>query len=114
MTIANVEMAKAWEEEGVEWTRDADRYDAASARHWRRFLDAGLIEPADRVLDVGCGTGQSTRDVGRLASSGSVHGVDLSAQMLDEAKRRSVKEGLTNVTYEFADAQVHPFDEGFY
>ena len=26
MTIANVEMAKAWEEEGVGWTRDADRY----------------------------------------------------------------------------------------
>jgi SAM-dependent methyltransferase len=114
MTIANVEMAKAWEEEGVEWTRDADRYDAAGARHWRRFLDAGLISPADRVLDVGCGTGQSTRDAARAASSGSVHGVDLSTQMLEDARRRSDAEGLTNVTFEFADAQVHPFDEGAY
>jgi len=114
MTIANIEMANAWEEEGVEWTRDADRYDASSARHWQRFLDTVRIEPTDSVLDIGCGTGQSTRDVGRLASSGSAHGVDLSAQMVDEAKRRSAEAGLTNVTYEFADAQVHPFEEGAY
>ena len=114
MTIANVEMAKAWEEEGVEWTRDADRYDAAGARHWRRFLDAGLISATDRVLDIGCGTGQSSRDAARLASSGSVHGVDLSTQMLDEARRRATAAGLTNVTFEFADAQVHPFEAGAY
>ena len=114
MTIENVEMAKAWEEEGVGWTRDADRYDAAGARHWKRFLDAGLITTTDRVLDVGCGTGQSSRDAARLASSGSVHGVDLSTQMVDDARRRSADEGLTNVTFEFADAQVHPFDEGAY
>jgi SAM-dependent methyltransferase len=114
MTIANVEMAKAWEEEGVEWTRDADRYDASGARHWARFLDAGLISPSDRVLDVGCGTGQSSRDAARLATSGSVHGVDLSTQMLEDAQRRAAAEGLTNVTFEFADAQVHPFDADAY
>jgi ubiquinone/menaquinone biosynthesis C-methylase UbiE len=114
MTIANVEMAKAWEEEGVEWTRDADRYDAVGARHWAHFLDAGLISPTDRVLDIGCGTGQSTRDAARVASGGSAHGVDLSTQMLDDARRRSADEGLTNVTFEFADAQVHPFDAGAY
>ena len=114
MTIANVEMAKAWDEEGVEWTRDADRYDAAGARHWQRFLDAGLISPTDRVLDIGCGTGQSARDAARLASEGSVLGVDLSTQMLDEARRRAAAEGLTNVTFEHADAQVHPFDAGGY
>ena len=114
MTIANVEMAKAWEEEGVGWTRDADRYDASGARHWRRFLDAGLILPTDRVLDIGCGTGQSSRDAARLAASGAVHGVDISTQMLDDARRRAADEGLTNVTFEFADAQVHPFDEGSY
>jgi len=114
MTIANAEMAKAWEEEGVEWTRDADRYDAAGARHWKRFLDAGVIQPTDRVLDIGCGTGQSTRDAARAASSGSAHGIDLSQQMLDDARRRSTAEGLTNVTFEYGDAQVHEFGSGTY
>jgi SAM-dependent methyltransferase len=114
MTIVNVEMAKAWDEEAVEWTREADRYDASGARHWQRFLDAGLISSTDRVLDIGCGTGQSSRDAARLAAEGSVLGVDLSTQMLDDARRRAEAEGLTNVTFERADAQVHPFDEGAY
>ena len=114
MTIANVEMAKAWDEEGVGWTRDADRYDASGARLWRRFLDTVPIAPSDRVLDVGCGTGQSSRDVARLASSGSVHGIDLSVEMLDEARRRSAAEGLTNTTFEHGDAQVHPFEDDAY
>src|SRR5690349_1173573 len=100
MTIANVEMAKAWEEEGVEWTRDADRYDASGARHWQRFLDAGLIAPTDKVLDIGCGTGQSTRDAARLASQGSAHGIDLSKQMVEEARRRATGAGITNASFE--------------
>ena len=114
MTIANVEMAKAWEEEGVEWTRDADRYDAANARHWRRFLDTVRIETTDRVLDIGCGTGASTRDAARTAGSGSAYGIDLSQQMVEEARRRSAAEGLTNVTFEYGDAQVHPFNAEAY
>lgn len=114
MTIANVEMAKAWEEEGEHWSEHADRYDAAGVAIWTRFLDAGLIEVTDRVLDIGCGTGQSTRDAARAASSGSALGVDLSSRMLDLARRRGEAEGLTNVEFLLADAQVHPFEpEGF-
>lgn len=112
MTIANVEMAKAWDgEEGDDWTEFADRYDACGARTWRRFLDAELILPTDRVLDVGCGTGQSTRDAAGAAASGSVLGVDLSARMLELARERSRAEGLTNTEFVQADAQVHPFEE---
>ena len=41
-----------------------------------------------RVLDVGCGNGQATRDVARIAVNGSALGVDLSSQMLAVADRR--------------------------
>ena len=68
------------------------------------------IAPTDRILDIGCGTGNSTRRAARRASSGSVLGVDLSSRMLDEARRRSADEGLTNVEYLQADAQVHQFE----
>jgi ubiquinone/menaquinone biosynthesis C-methylase UbiE len=112
MEIANAEQSAAWNgHEGEVWTEHADRYDRASRRHWQRFLDADLIAPDATVLDVGCGTGKSTRDVARIASQGSALGVDLSATMLQRARQQSEAAGLSNVTYVQGDAQVHPFDE---
>ena len=115
MNIANPEQAAAWNgHEGEHWTEYADRYDRASRRHWQRFVDADLISARDVVLDVGCGTGKSTRDAARIATKGSVLGVDLSAVMLDRARAQSQADGLANVTYVQGDAQVHPFDENAY
>jgi SAM-dependent methyltransferase len=73
-------------------------------------LDAGLISSRDVVLDVGCGTGKSTRDAARIATQGSVVGIDLSAVMLDHARKQTIADRLTNVTYVQGDAQVYPFD----
>jgi SAM-dependent methyltransferase len=111
MKVANVQQVEAWNgHEGDHWTEHADRYDRAGRRHWQRFLDADLISASDGVLDVGCGTGKSTRDAARIATQGSVLGVDLSATMLERARQHSQADGLTNVTYVQGDAQVHPFD----
>lgn len=111
MDIANTEQAAAWDgHEGDRWTKHADRHDRASRRHWQRLLDADLIATGDAVLDVGCGTGKSTRDAARVAAQGSALGVDLSAAMLERARERSKAEGLVNVTYVQADAQIHHFD----
>lgn len=113
MTIVNVEQAEAWDgHEGDHWAEHADRYDRASQRHWARFLAAGLVSEGDAVLDVGCGTGRSSRDVARVAVGGSVTGVDLSAAMLERARARAAAEALTNVAFVQGDAQVHPFGDG--
>ncbi|MGH9178192.1 MAG: class I SAM-dependent methyltransferase [Acidimicrobiales bacterium] len=110
---ANQEMARAWDgEEGDRWTEQAQHYEAAGTRHWRLVREGGFVTPGDRVLDVGCGTGSSTRDLARLAAPGSVLGVDLSARMLAYARERTRAEGLENAAYLRADAQVHPFDQG--
>jgi SAM-dependent methyltransferase len=61
------------------------------------------------VLDIGCGTGLSTREAARAAVTGSALGVDVSAPMLERARQLSDDEGLSNVTFEQADAQVHRF-----
>ena len=112
MEIANAEQAAAWNgHEGDHWTEHADRYDRAGRRHWQRFLGAGLISTGDAVVDVGCGTGRSTRDAARLTPQGSALGVDLSASMLERARRLSRADGLANVTFVQGDAQVHPFGE---
>lgn len=87
----------------------ADHYDAELQLHHQRLQAAIGIGPTDRVLDVGCGAGQTTRDAARAARSGSVLGVDISEQMLERARRLTAAEGLSNVTFERGDAQVHRF-----
>ena len=84
-------------------------YDAELRLHNEHFRAAARVGTRDRVLDVGCGTGQSTREAARAAVTGSVLGIDVSAAMLERARQLSDAEGLTNVTYQQADAQVHPF-----
>ncbi len=72
------------------------------------------MRSGDRVLDVGCGTGQTTRDAARAAAPGAVLGVDLSAEMLKRARELTVAAGLENVTYQHGDAQVHRFTTAGY
>lgn len=110
---SNAEQARAWDgDQGTYWARHADRFDEIAAPYHGRLLEAATIAPNEVVLDVGCGTGQLTRDTARLASSGSVLGVDLSSPMLALARARAAEEKLTNVSFEQADAQVHPFPDG--
>jgi len=82
--------------------------------HNERFRAAARIGPGDCVLDIGCGTGQSTREAARAAVGGSVLGVDLSAPVVELARQISEREGLGNVSYLQADAQVHPFPPGHF
>ena len=109
---ANAAQLEAWDgDEGAYWAAHADRFDRAVAVHHRRLLDGAAIADGDAVLDIGCGTGQTTLDAARLARAGHALGVDLSSAMLDVARRRAADEALKNVRFEQADAQVHPFDE---
>lgn len=112
MSIANQEMAAAWDgHEGEVWTEHAERFESSGQRLWNVFLERRPIAAGDSVLDIGCGTGKSTREAARLAAQGRVLGVDLSSRMLEYARRRSEEQGLTNVRFEQTDAQVHPFEE---
>lgn len=112
--IANLEQAEAWDGvRGDHWARYADHYDALIQRVTPHLMDAAAIGASDRVLDVGCGCGSTTRIAARAARTGSVLGVDLSAVMLEEAERRTRAEGLDNVRFEQTDVQVHPFAAAF-
>ena len=84
-------------------------YDAELRLHNEHFRAAACVGTRDRVLDIGCGTGQSTREAANAAVDGSAVGVDVSAPMLERARLLSTEQGLTNVTYEQADAQVHRY-----
>jgi SAM-dependent methyltransferase len=107
---SNLDQRQAWDgSEGDYWAANAKRFDAAVARYHLRLMEAAGIAKDSKVLDIGCGTGQTTRDAARRASSGSALGVDLSARMLEVARLLAHQEGVTNADFVQADAQVHAF-----
>ena len=68
-------------------------------------------DPGEHVLDVGCGTGTTSLELAQLVGdSGHVTGVDVSAPMLDEARRRAADGGLSNTSFVVADAAAHQFE----
>src|SRR5688572_33038497 len=86
---SNAEQLRAWDgDEGAYWADHAEYFDRSVAVYHERLLDVAAISEGDRVLDIGCGTGQTTRDAARAASAGFALGIDLSSRMLDYARRR--------------------------
>jgi ubiquinone/menaquinone biosynthesis C-methylase UbiE len=109
----NREQLHAWDgDEGAYWAAHPDHFERALDRYDEAFSAAAAAGAADRVLDVGCGTGKTTRNAARAATDGSVLGVDLSSAMLAVARQRATAEGLHNVRFEQADAQIHLFEPG--
>jgi SAM-dependent methyltransferase len=109
---ANPAQAAAWDgDDGAFWVDHEAHFEAGIAAYDPRFLAAAGIQPTDQVLDVGCGCGGTTRSAARLAWRGGAVGVDLSTRMLERARARSTAEGLQNIEFTHADAQVHAFPE---
>jgi SAM-dependent methyltransferase len=86
-----------------------DFYDAELRAHHEHLRAAYGISPGDEVVDIGCGTGLTTREAARAAAPGRVVGVDVSERMLERARQLTAGERLDNVRYELGDAQVHRF-----
>src|SRR5258706_3586562 len=76
------------------------------------ILDGLQLRTGARVLDLGCGLGDDTFQIAeRVGASGRVTGVDVSASMIDEARRRAEGRGLA-VDFEVGDSQALRFDTG--
>lgn len=109
---SNVEQLRVWDgEAGAFWVDRAERFDEGVAAYHGTLLDAAEISSDSTVLDIGCGSGRTTRDAARIAAAGSVLGVDLSSRMIELARRSAECEHLANVAFEQVDAQVYPFPE---
>lgn len=106
----NAAQAEAWNgDAGQHWVQYRDRREAQLSRFSPHLFAAARIAPGARVLDVGCGCGGTTLHAARQAANGQALGVDLSAPMLAEARRRAAAEEVVNVSFQQADAQVHAF-----
>jgi SAM-dependent methyltransferase len=84
-------------------------YDLELRHHNEALRLAYGIRPSDRVLDVGCGSGQTTREAARMASEGAVVGMDRSEAMVERAVALTRAAGIRNVEYECRDVERHAF-----
>ena len=70
------------------------------------------LRPGDRILDLGCGTGDDTREIAAIvAEAGSAVGVDSSTMMINEARARATRTSAANVEFHACDATKLDFDD---
>lgn len=107
---ANEAQAAYWNgEEAEHWVTSENGYDRMLEPFAAALLDVAALAPDARVLDIGCGTGPTTCDAAAIAAQSVARGVDISLQMIEAARERAARLGLTNVTFDVGDAQTDPF-----
>jgi ubiquinone/menaquinone biosynthesis C-methylase UbiE len=82
--------------------------------HHLRALEQALVDVSapKRALDVGSGTGVATFAVARRFPEVEVIGIDLSAQMVEQARAKTPPELADRVRFQVGDASALPFDDG--
>jgi ubiquinone/menaquinone biosynthesis C-methylase UbiE len=71
-------------------------------------------EAGQRVLDVGCGFGDTTQQIAALVGPGGLAvGVDAAERFIQTASAEAIEAGAINARFVVADVQATPFDERF-
>ncbi|UMY18853.1 methyltransferase domain-containing protein [Methylobacterium organophilum] len=100
-------------EAGARWARHQAILDAAFAPLTAALIEAASPRPGERVLDIGCGAGESAlQAAARIGASGRVTAVDVSAPLLAVAAARARPAGGAPIAWIEADAARHPFGAG--
>ena len=108
MTVEpNAQQAAFWEELAPSWLEGEQHSEKVAGRFGRLAMDRLALTPGQRVLDVGCGSGLTTRELAqRLGPSGEATGADISPAMVAAAERRTTDDGVTNARFVTADVQT--------
>ncbi len=103
--MANREMVELWNGPTSDaWVLTPERYDAMLGGLGLLALDAAALRPGERVLDIGCGSGDLSRSAAeRVRPGGSVLGLDVSAPLVELAAHRAADD----LAFLVGDAQVH-------
>jgi SAM-dependent methyltransferase len=113
--VVNAEQAEDWNgASGREFIEQRERHERMLGRLTARLLDAARIQDGEKVLDIGCGCGDTTILAARASRSGHALGADFSRIQIAEARRLAASAGVANARFEVADAQVHPFGAGVF
>jgi SAM-dependent methyltransferase len=93
---------------GQRWVERQTAQDALLAPMSDALIERARIAAGERVIDVGCGCGATTRAIAeKVGPSGHVLGLDVSAPMLARAKELAPADAP--IEFVHADAMVHHF-----
>jgi SAM-dependent methyltransferase len=111
-TSPNRDQAARWGSDGGNiWVQMQPMLDDLMLPFERMLTDAGDPGKGGRVLDVGCGAGATTLAMARrVGTGGHCVGLDISRPLLAAARGRAAAEGVGNVDFIEADAQVHSLE----
>jgi len=71
----------------------------------------GRLEPGKRVLDIGSGAGMDSLIAALMVGlEGSVTGIDMTPEMIENARKGAAELGLSSVTFVEGEAETLPFD----
>ncbi len=79
--------------------------------HSAAVFPALLLKPGDRVVDAGCGFGDTAIELARrVGPRGSVLGIDCCDAFLEFGRNEAKAAGIKNVTFLCEDVQTYPFE----
>ena len=105
----------AWARRAAAWERTSKDSETSSASYNDALLQAARIDTDQSVLDLAAGMGDPTVAIAeRIGLSGHVVALDQSPLMLAGARRRALKNALSNIKYVASDMMVLPFDDAVF
>jgi ubiquinone/menaquinone biosynthesis C-methylase UbiE len=82
--------------------------------HGEEALRLSPPQAGERVLDLGCGFGDTTQRIaGLVGDSGEAVGVDAATRFVETASREAVEAGVANARFLVADVQADALEDGF-
>ena len=115
----NAETIEAWDGPLYErFVRFRSIVTAGLGNHGEAALELYPPQPGQRVIDVGCGFGDTTQRIaGLLGPKGHAVGVDVAPRFIEDAVRETAELGISNASFEVADVQTDdlggPYDMAF-
>src|SRR4051794_6593735 len=115
----NAETIEAWDGPLYErFVRFRPIVTSGLGNHGEAALELYPPQPGQRVIDIGCGFGDTTQRIaGLVGPEGHAVGVDVAPRFIEDAVRETAELGITNASFEVADVQTDdlggPYDMAF-
>ena len=98
---------------GARWVQMQQETDRLVGPFGAAALDAAAPQRGERVIDIGCGCGETTFDLAdRVGPDGHVLGIDVSRPMLAVAQTQAIRAGAASIEFREGDASAAPLPAG--